>query len=223
MSKKQTTLFNSWGTKEGGKVGEDACPEPSRPSTSGGRGAGGDDAEFHWEDDFGDCLEDFLGDVAVTEAELDEACDEGPSSSVPAPITTATTTTAPPKQTTLPFHIGPSASAQSILDCSVIEDEIPGFDQEAGEMWIYPTNYPVRDYQFNIVKKALFVNTLVCLPTGLGKTFVAAVVMYNFYRWYPSGKVVFLAPTKPLVAQQIEACHKIVGIPQEDVAEMTGM
>ena len=28
------------------------------------------------------------------------------------------------------------------------------------------------------------------------------------------GKVVFMAPTKPLVAQQIQACHKIMGIPQ---------
>ena len=40
-------------------------------------------------------------------------------------------------------------------------------------------------FRFNIVKSCLFDNTLVCLPTGLGKTFIAAVVMYNFYRWYP--------------------------------------
>jgi ERCC4-related helicase len=31
-------------------------------------------------------------------------------------------------------------------------------------------------------------NTLVWLPTGLGKTLIAAVVMYNFHRWYPTGK-----------------------------------
>ena len=79
-----------------------------------------------------------------------------------------------------------------------------------------------RSYQFDIVKSCLFNNTLVCLPTGLGKTFIAAVVMYNFYRWYPQGKIVFMAPTKPLVAQQIEACFKIMGIPQEDTKEMTG-
>lgn len=60
------------------------------------------------------------------------------------------------------------------------------------------------------------------LLIGLGKTFIAAVVMYNFWRWYPRGKVVFLAPTKPLVAQQINACHEIMGIPSEETVELTG-
>ncbi|XP_072127055.1 Fanconi anemia group M protein isoform X2 [Mobula birostris] len=99
---------------------------------------------------------------------------------------------------------------------------LPGFDLSSGDMWIYPTNWPHRTYQFDIVRAALFQNTLVCLPTGLGKTFIAAVLMYNFYRWYPTGKIVFMAPTKPLVAQQIEACYKVMGIPQNHMAEMTG-
>lgn len=107
------------------------------------------------------------------------------------------------------------------IDLSSIPD-LPGFDKSAGLKWIYPTNYPVRVYQFDIVKSALFQNTLVALPTGLGKTFIAAVVMFNFYRWYPLGKIVFMAPTKPLVTQQIEACYNIMGIPQLDIAEMTG-
>uniref|UniRef100_G3SN12 RNA helicase n=1 Tax=Loxodonta africana TaxID=9785 RepID=G3SN12_LOXAF len=97
-----------------------------------------------------------------------------------------------------------------------------GFCKSAGAVWIYPTNCPVRDYQLHIARTALFCNTLVCLPTGLGKTFIASVVMYNFYRWFPSGKVVFMAPTKPLVAQQIEACYRVMGIPQSHMAEMTG-
>uniref|UniRef100_A0A0W0FY27 ATP-dependent DNA helicase n=1 Tax=Moniliophthora roreri TaxID=221103 RepID=A0A0W0FY27_MONRR len=88
--------------------------------------------------------------------------------------------------------------------------------------WIYPLNQPKRDYQFNIVKHALFNNTIVALPTGMGKTFVAGVIMLNFYRWFPEGKVVFVAPTKPLVAQQIEACHRTCGIPGSDAAELTG-
>ena len=111
---------------------------------------------------------------------------------------------------------------EACTDDTNIED-LPEFDDVAGRMWIYPTNYPVREYQYNIVTKSLYENTLVVLPTGLGKTFIAAVVMYNFYRWYPRGKIVFMAPTKPLVAQQIEACYNIMGIPQSDTAEMTGI
>ncbi|NXA72839.1 FANCM protein, partial [Thryothorus ludovicianus] len=67
-----------------------------------------------------------------------------------------------------------------------------GFSEAAGSIWIYPTNLPVRPYQERMAGAALLANTLVCLPTGLGKTFVAAVVMYNFYRWFPAGKVLSL-------------------------------
>ncbi|XP_051179872.1 DEAD-box ATP-dependent RNA helicase FANCM isoform X1 [Lolium perenne] len=95
-------------------------------------------------------------------------------------------------------------------------------DHEAVQTWIYPTNIEVREYQLYIVQKALFTNTLVALPTGLGKTFIAAVVMYNYFRWFPEGKIVFTAPSRPLVTQQIEACHNTVGIPQEWTIDMKG-
>ncbi|XP_024524582.1 DEAD-box ATP-dependent RNA helicase FANCM-like isoform X2 [Selaginella moellendorffii] len=95
-------------------------------------------------------------------------------------------------------------------------------DPVAATTWVYPENVPCREYQFSIAKTALFTNTLVSLPTGLGKTLIAAVVMYNFYRWFPEGKVVFTAPSKPLVVQQIEACHNVVGIPQALTIDMTG-
>ncbi|XP_061600211.1 Fanconi anemia group M protein [Cololabis saira] len=100
--------------------------------------------------------------------------------------------------------------------------DLPGCDSSSAKVWIYPTNYPLREYQLKMSEVALFQNTLVCLPTGLGKTFIASVVMYNFYRWYPAGKIVFMAPTKPLVAQQIEACYNVMGIPQAHMAELTG-
>ncbi|XP_053123658.1 Fanconi anemia group M protein isoform X2 [Hemicordylus capensis] len=94
----------------------------------------------------------------------------------------------------------------------------------AGALWVYPWGGRVeeRAYQVRAARAALEANTLLCLPTGLGKTLVAAVVMYNFYRWFPGGKVLFLAPTKPLVAQQREACAGLMGIPAAHMAEMTG-
>lgn len=36
-----------------------------------------------------------------------------------------------------------------------------GFDNNSGDTWIYPTNYPVRKYQHDVVYNALFKNTLV--------------------------------------------------------------
>lgn len=128
------------------------------------------------------------------------------------------------------------------------DPETKGFSLSTGNTWIYPENYPVREYQYNIVKTALYYNTLVCLPTGkkrnihhcvvinnisiqnlvfkfvlgLGKTFIAAVVMFNFWRWFPLGKIVFLAPTKPLVTQQIDACYEVMGIPSDEMIELTG-
>ena len=90
--------------------------------------------------------------------------------------------------------------------------------------WIYPQSdeYPTREYQLQITETALNYNTLVSLPTGLGKTLIAAVVLYNYYRWFPEGKVLFLAPTLPLVHQQVEACYNIMGLPAVDTAILTG-
>ena len=57
-------------------------------------------------------------------------------------------------------------------------------------MWcLVAVNIPLRDYQLNITRTALFSNTLVALPTGLGKTLIAAVVMYNYFRWFPEGRI----------------------------------
>lgn len=96
-------------------------------------------------------------------------------------------------------------------------------DHEALKTWVYPTNLgAIRDYQFRIVKHGLFNNLLVALPTGLGKTFIAATIMYNFFRWTKHAQIVFVAPTKPLVAQQVDACFNIVGIPRSQTTMLTG-
>ncbi|KAI3625047.1 hypothetical protein CBS9595_000408 [Malassezia furfur] len=102
-------------------------------------------------------------------------------------------------------------------------------DRAAAQTWIYPVNKPLRTYQLNIVQKALFHNVLVALPTGLGKTFIAAVVILNLFRWFPEGKstchtdaVIFVAPTRPLVTQQQQACHSICGLPWDTAIELTG-
>jgi ATP-dependent DNA helicase MPH1 len=84
--------------------------------------------------------------------------------------------------------------------------------------YIYPINFELRDYQYNIVRKAFYDNLLVALPTGLGKTFIASTVILNFGRWFPDSKLIFMAPTRPLVAQQLKACCSIAGVPATKVA-----
>ena len=113
-------------------------------------------------------------------------------------------------------------SSSDEVEGLVDDADLPQFDHYSGKEWIYPSNYPERSYQRSITSKCLFRNTLVALPTGLGKTFIAAVVMYNYYRWFPSGMVIFMAPTKPLVTQQIRACFDIMGFDRNDICDLTG-
>lgn len=96
-------------------------------------------------------------------------------------------------------------------------------DREAMSTWVYPTNLgKIRDYQYSIVAKGLYHNMLVALPTGLGKTFIAATIILNWFRWTKDAQIVFVAPTKPLVSQQVKACFEIAGIPRSATTMLTG-
>ena len=110
---------------------------------------------------------------------------------------------------------------QDLASCSTTTGGIQ-VCRNAAQHWVYPSQVPERKYQLHAISRALFSNTLVCYPTGLGKTLIAAVVMQNFCRWFPKSKVVFIAPTKPLVAQQMKACKKFMGLDESAVMEMTG-
>jgi hypothetical protein len=69
-------------------------------------------------------------------------------------------------------------------------------DEEAIKTFVYPVqkDKPLRVYQYNIVQRALYENTLVSLPTGLGKTFIAAVVMCVSPSSFPSPSEIDLLP-----------------------------
>lgn len=61
--------------------------------------------------------------------------------------------------------------------------------------------FSARSYQQSIFANSLNKNTLVVLPTGLGKT-VIALMLVTYYFNQSGKKILFLAPTKPLVEQQ---------------------
>lgn len=95
-------------------------------------------------------------------------------------------------------------------------------DRAALSEWHYPSDAEFRRYQFDAVLASLRANVLVSFPTGLGKTLVGAVVMYNFLRWFPRSLVVFVAPTRPLVAQQLDAVVESVPVGRANACLLTG-
>jgi ATP-dependent DNA helicase MPH1 len=122
--------------------------------------------------------------------------------------------------TSQPLETPPSSIGPAVVDNLVPTHH--ELNHENLKTYIYPTNMELREYQFNIVQRALFQNVLCALPTGLGKTFIASTVMLNWYRWTTKAKIIFMAPTRPLVAQQIHACLGITGIPKEDSCVLVG-
>lgn len=74
---------------------------------------------------------------------------------------------------------------------------------------IVPNTIEKRMYQVNIAKAASAQSTLVVLPTGMGKTIVALLIIADILK-KKKGKVLFLAPTKPLVEQHAQFVRKFL-------------
>ncbi|MCX8194025.1 MAG: DEAD/DEAH box helicase family protein [Candidatus Pacearchaeota archaeon] len=65
-----------------------------------------------------------------------------------------------------------------------------------------------REYQIKIFEIAKNHNTLVVLPTGLGKTLIALMLAKERLKRYPNSKILFLAPTRPLTEQHYNYFRK---------------
>lgn len=77
-----------------------------------------------------------------------------------------------------------------------------------------------RSYQKSIYNSIISNgNTLVVLPTGLGKTLIALLLIENRMK---SGRCLFLTPTKPLAKQHHKSTIEILQIPESDVALVNG-
>lgn len=78
-----------------------------------------------------------------------------------------------------------------------------------------------RVYQEVIYARCKEANCLVVLPTGLGKTLIAMLIAdYRLSKY--GGKVLMLAPTKPLAVQHAESFKKLFNIPPEKINVLTG-
>jgi len=78
-----------------------------------------------------------------------------------------------------------------------------------------------RTYQLQLAAQARDGHTLVCLPTGLGKTTVSALVTAERLDTV-GGTAVLLAPTKPLVQQHRAFYREVLDIDPERVVALTG-
>lgn len=71
-----------------------------------------------------------------------------------------------------------------------------------------------REYQRLIAAAAVERNTLVVLPTGLGKTAIALRVAAEYLYRFPERSLLLLAPTRPLVVQHARSIHETLYGPE---------
>ncbi|MHA1688172.1 MAG: DEAD/DEAH box helicase, partial [Promethearchaeota archaeon] len=79
-----------------------------------------------------------------------------------------------------------------------------------------------RAYQENIFINCLNKNSLVVIPTGLGKTIIALMLAVHRLTEHPNSRIIFLAPTKPLVEQHHASFSEFTTLPQEELKLITG-
>ena len=86
---------------------------------------------------------------------------------------------------------------------------------------IKPNTLESRTYQELIVAKALEKNTLCVLGTGLGKTVIATLTIAGILS-KRDGKVLIIAPSRPLVEQHYNSLKNFLNIPEKDIVVLTG-
>jgi Fanconi anemia group M protein len=80
----------------------------------------------------------------------------------------------------------------------------------------------VREYQVRIAESSLGRNTLVVLPTALGKTVIAGYVAAYYLYNYPWKKVLMMAPTRPLVHQHYQRILELLKVKPSEAKILTG-
>ena len=83
-------------------------------------------------------------------------------------------------------------------------------------------DFKPRLYQETILAKVVESNTLVVLPTGMGKTAIAMMLGAQRLMQYPKSKVLVLAPTRPLCDQHMKTFRRFLRVGEEEVVLFTG-
>ncbi|MBI4450745.1 DEAD/DEAH box helicase [Candidatus Woesearchaeota archaeon] len=83
-------------------------------------------------------------------------------------------------------------------------------------------DFEPRIYQETILSTAASKNTLVVLPTGMGKTAIAVLLAIHRLTLFPKSKVVVVAPTKPLAEQHYATFRKHLDKDESSFVLLTG-
>lgn len=84
-------------------------------------------------------------------------------------------------------------------------------------------DFEPRLYQETIFSTATKYNTLVVLPTGMGKTNIFLMLVAQRLKQYPTSKILFIGPTKPLIDQYLAVFKRHLDFPVEKYAIFTGL
>ncbi|MFX0075831.1 MAG: helicase-related protein [Candidatus Hermodarchaeota archaeon] len=79
-----------------------------------------------------------------------------------------------------------------------------------------------RQYQKNIISRCKGRNSLIVLPTGLGKTIIGVLLIGKTLEKYPESKIIILAPTRPLVSQHKASCEEFLNVNPDTITSFTG-
>ena len=83
-------------------------------------------------------------------------------------------------------------------------------------------SFEPREYQKVIAKAAAEKNTLVVLPTGMGKTLIAVMAGIERLKKYPGSKILITSPTRPLNAQHKRSFEESTNAPKDEIVLITG-
>ena len=87
---------------------------------------------------------------------------------------------------------------------------------------IKPKKIEARLYQQTLFASCIKENSLVILPTGLGKTILFLMITAHRFQKFPNGKIVFCAPTKPLLDQHEIISKDSLNIDSEKIIQVSG-
>jgi len=87
---------------------------------------------------------------------------------------------------------------------------------------VWACRVEARLYQQAIAERACVRNTLVVLPTALGKTVISALAAAHFLFSHKQMRVLVMAPTRPLVLQHRQTYMSILKLTEDDAVTLTG-